>query len=203
MDLPQLSEEEEIRDIYFGIINRFIGFYTTDSQKYSQNDTKGEYPFVPMDTRQLFDQLFFVARFLKKNRPGQGPFTLLDIGCGIGNVMLFAEQMEFDVYGFEKDEYPYRIARKLLGDDRVSRDDLWRFDGYRRFDVIYYFRPLSDGDSQRKFEKMIEETMKPGAVLIANRKMSTEIDGDPRFRRLHPDLPIWLKQPATAGRQAK
>ncbi|MFH1216295.1 MAG: class I SAM-dependent methyltransferase [Pseudomonadota bacterium] len=193
MDFPQLSKEEEIRDIFFGIINRFIGFYTTDSQKYSQNDTKGEYPFVPMDTRQLFDQLLFAAGYLKKIRPEKGPFTLLDIGCGIGNVMLFAEQMEFDVYGFEKDEYPCRIARKMMGGERVTQDDLWHYDQYQRFDVIYYFRPLSDGERQRKFEKMIEEKMKPGAVLIANRKMSAEIDSDPRFRKLHVDLPIWQK----------
>ncbi len=199
MDFPQLTEEEEIRDIFFGIINRFIGLYTIDSQKHSQND-RSEYPFVPMDTRQLFDQLYFAAGHLKKNRAAAGPFTLLDIGCGIGNVMLFAEQMGFDVSGFEKDDYPFRIARRLMGEERVTKDDLWLYDGYHRFDVIYYFRPLSDGEAQRRFERMIEEKMAPGALLIANRKMSIEIDADPRFQRLHPELPVWRKNPASAAK---
>ena len=194
MDFPPLTEEEEIHDIFFGIINRFIGYYTRDSQKYSRNDTANEYPFVPMDTRQLFDQLFFAARFLKKNMPDRGPFTLLDIGCGIGNVMLFAEQMGFDVYGFEKDEFPFRIASKLMGPDRVTQDDLWQYHGYENFDVIYYFRPLANGNDQRRFERMIEEKIRPGGILIANRKMSEEINADPSFVKISDVMPVWRKK---------
>ncbi len=107
--------------------------------------------------------------------------------------MLFAEQMDFDVYGFEKDEYPCNIAKKMLGSDRVSQDDLWNYDQYDKFDVIYYFRPLANGEAQRKFEKMIEERLQPGGILIANRKMSDEIESDERFTRLHDTMPIWRK----------
>jgi 2-polyprenyl-3-methyl-5-hydroxy-6-metoxy-1,4-benzoquinol methylase len=195
MDFPPLTQEEEMRDIFFGIINRFIGYYTRDSQKYSQNDTANEYPFVPMDTRQLFDQLFFTSRFLQQNMPEGGPFTLLDIGCGIGNVMLFAEQMGFDAYGFEKDEYPFRIASKLMGPERVTQADLWEYAGYEKFDVIYYFRPLANGGDQRRFERMIEDRIRPGGILIANRKMSGGIDSDPRFVRLSASMPVWRKVP--------
>ncbi|MBU4260742.1 MAG: class I SAM-dependent methyltransferase [Proteobacteria bacterium] len=193
MDFPELTEEEEIRDIFFGIINRFIGFYTRDSQKYSKNDTANEYPFVPMDTRQLFDQLRFAAKYLKEYAPQKTPFTLLDIGCGIGNVMLFAEQMEFDVFGFEKDEYPLQIARKLMGSDRAIQGDLWQYDDYVRFDVIYYFRPLANGDDERRFERMIEDRMRTGSLLIANRKMSEDIFADSRFEKLSDNLPVWRK----------
>ncbi len=193
MDFPELTEEEEIKDIFFGIINRFIGFYTRDSQKNSQNDTANEYPFVPMDTRQLFDQLCFTSLYLREHDKQDEQFTLLDIGCGIGNVMLFAEQMGFDVYGFEKDEYPLRIAQKLMGKERAIQDDLWHYENYGRFDVIYYFRPLANGDHERKFEKMIEETMRVGAILIANRKMSEDIHQDQRFIKLHKELPVWRK----------
>ena len=47
---------EDERDVLFGIINRYIGYFTTDSQRQSQNDPGSEYPFVPMDTRQVYDQ---------------------------------------------------------------------------------------------------------------------------------------------------
>lgn len=193
MKYQQLSEEEEKKDIFFGIINRFIGFYTRDSVQHTQNDTANEYPFVPMDTRQLFDQLYLVLCYLQKNKPEKEPYTFIDIGCGIGNVMLFAEQMDFDVYGFEKDEYPCNIAKKMLGTDRVSQDDLWNYDQYERFNVIYYFRPLANGEAQRKFEKMIEDRLQPGGILIANRKMSDEIESDKRFTRLHDTMPVWRK----------
>ena len=147
-----------------------------------------------MDTRQLFDQLYFTSKYLKENRPADGPFSLIDVGCGIGNVMLFAEQMDFEVSGFEKDEFPFLIAQKLMGKDKVSQFDLWEYKGYEKFNVIYYFRPLSDGEAQRKFEKMIEDRLQPGGVLIANRKMSEDINSDPRFVKLSEKLPVWLKK---------
>ncbi|MCB2184061.1 MAG: class I SAM-dependent methyltransferase [Desulfobulbaceae bacterium] len=196
MKYQQLSEEEEIRDIFFGIINRFIGLHTRESVQRSANDTANEYPFVPMDTRQLFDQLYFTARYLKQNRPGKKNFSFIDVGCGIGNVMLFAEQMDFDVFGFEKDPYPCEIAKKIMGEDRVREDDIWKFEGYENFDVIYYFRPFPNADMQTRFERMIEDKLTPGGILIANRKMSKKIDSDPRFTKLRQNLPVWLKSEA-------
>ncbi len=186
----ELSEEE--RDILFGVINRFIGFFSRDSQRFSQNDPQSEYPFVAMDTRQAYTQLPHGRRLLTDEGCASPP-TLLDIGCGIGNVLLLAELMDFAAYGLEKDEYPYGIARRLLGPERVVHQDIWDFDRYSLFDVIYYFRPFHDGVLERRFERFIEDQLKPGGVLIANRKMSQEIDTDPRFARLTPDLPIWRK----------
>ncbi len=189
---PPLSEEES--DIFFGIINRFIGYFTLESQKESKNDETLEYPFVPMDTRQVFKQIWLARQHLlsREKRP-QNP-TFLDIGCGIGNILLFAEQMELDVFGFEKDEYPCAIAKKLFGEEKVLQEDIWNYSDYNRFDIIYYFRPFHEGSIQRKFEHYIEDQLKPGGILIANRKMSNKIETDPRFRKLNPDLPVWEKE---------
>lgn len=190
---PDATLSEEDRDVLFGIINRFIGFFTQDSQHHSQNDPESEYPFVPMDTRQVFAQLKFVRELLAESgRQAPAP-SFLDIGCGIGNILLFAEQMDFAVYGLEKDEYPCAIATKLIGKDKVVQQDIWEYDDFHTFDVIYYFRPFHDGTLERRFERFIEDRLKPGGVLIANRKMSSEIDIDPRFARLHPGMPIWQK----------
>ena len=185
---------EDERDIFFGIINRFIGYFTRDSQRLSQNDPESEYPFVPMDTRQVYDQLAFAQAFLNETPPTlERPLTFLDIGCGIGNVLLFAELMEFTVEGLEKDEYPFTVAAKLIGEEKVLQQDIWEYDHYHTFDVIYYFRPFHEGNRERHFERYIEDQIKPGGVLIANRKMDHGIDSDPRFCRLHPEMPIWQK----------
>jgi SAM-dependent methyltransferase len=157
------------------------------------NDETLEYPFVPMDTRQVFRQIQLARQHLISTTEEPKNCTFLDIGCGIGNVLLVAEQMDFDVFGFEKDPYPCAIAQKMFGRERVIQEDIWDFSGYDRFDIIYYFRPFHDGATQRKFEHYIEDQLKPGGILIANRKMSTKIESDPRFRKLHPDLPVWLK----------
>lgn len=187
--------ENEENDIFFNVINRFVGFYSRDAAKETRNDTGCEYPFVAMDTRQIFAQMDFVSAFLGLDRENSLPPQprLLDVGCGIGNVLLIAEQFGFEVYGFEKDEYPFRVAAKLIGEERITQADIWTYQGYGEYEVIYYYRPFSGRIQQLRFEKLIEDTMKKGAILIANHKNSDAIAQDRRFERLSPTLPIWRK----------
>ncbi len=187
--------ENEENDIFYNIINRFVGFYSRDAARETRNDTDCEYPFVAMDTRQIFAQLRFAGDFLGLDRdePAAPMPRFLDVGCGIGNVLLIAEQFGFDVYGIEKDEYSFPIAAKLIGEDRVAQADIWAYAGYSEFEVIYYYRPFSGRVQQLRFEKLIEDSMKTGALLIANHKNSDAIEQDRRFERLSPVLPIWRK----------
>lgn len=187
--------ENEKNDIFFNVINRFVGFYSRDAARETRNDTGCEYPFVAMDTRQIFAQMDFVSAFLGLDRENPLPPQprLLDVGCGIGNVLLIAEQFGFEVYGFEKDEYPFRVAAKLIGEERIAQADIWTYQGYGEYEVIYYYRPFSGRVQQLRFEKLIEDTMKTGAILIANHKNSDAIAQDRRFERLSPTLPIWRK----------
>lgn len=193
-------DRDEERDVFFGIINRFIGFQTHASQRHTQNDKSIEYPFVPMDTRQMFYQIKLARDVLRRHRVEQEKFSFMDIGCGIGNVLVVAEQMEFEVFGIEKDTYPFAIAEQLFDEGEVRQEDIWRFNDYGRFDVIYYFRPFHDGPTQRRFERMIEDRLKVGGILIANRKMDMDIHSDSRFRSLSDTMPVWEKISANALR---
>jgi len=188
-----MTEEEE--DIFFGIINRFVGLHSRDAARKTGNDTSCEYPFVAMDSRQVFEQVRFTARYLARAAaacPGQPP-RFLDIGCGIGNVLLIAEQFGFDVRGIEKDPYSFPIAARLIGQDKIFQADIWSYEGYGDFEVLYYFRPFCQREQQLRFERLVEDRMRPGAVLIANHKNSDVIGQDPRFVRLATELPIWQK----------
>lgn len=186
---------EQDRDIFFNIINRFVGVYSREASRATINKKGEEYPFVAMDTRQVMDQIRFAGSYLNIAPDSMEPprHRFIDVGCGIGNVLLIAEQFGFDVYGIEKDTYPFEVATKLIGEDRVSQDDIWTYAGYNTFDVIYYFRPFSDREPQLRFERLIEDSMKVGGILIANHKNSDAISEDKRFTRLNDDLPIWQK----------
>ena len=188
-------EITEDQQPFLNIINRYIAFFTREIQKQSKNNTSSEYPFVAMDTRQAFQEIKLAWDYLKEKKSGTeaSPPTFLDIGCGIGNVLLFAEQVGFDVYGIEKDPYPFYVASRMLGSGRISQDDILDYDRYGEFDVVYYFCPLTDGTLQRNFELQVENSIRPGAILIANYKRSEEIKKDPRFRKLNIDLPVWEK----------
>ncbi len=194
--LPSSQEQEQ--DILFGVINRFIGYFTRQVMPATVNNTNCEYPFVAMDTRQAYQQIC-VARdfFLTEGREPAG-LRFIDIGCGIGNILLLAEMVGFQVAGIEKDTASLPVAQELLGRETVQNRDIWTYDDIAVFDVVYYFRPFSQGDMQRSFERRIEQEMRPGAVLIANRKMDESIASNPEFSRLHDHFPIWLKKDSQA-----
>jgi 2-polyprenyl-3-methyl-5-hydroxy-6-metoxy-1,4-benzoquinol methylase len=181
------------RDVLFGVINRFIGYFTRRAVPKTTNNTRLEYPFVAMDTRQACEQLLFVRNFLGRHdrfRPGM---KFIDVGCGIGNILLFAEMIEFDIYGIEKDQGSLTIAQQLFDAQIVSDQDIWSFNRWSEFDVIYYFRPFCEKELQRRFERLIEESCKPGAILIANRKMGDDVERNPLFTRIGGSLPVWQK----------
>jgi len=186
------SGEEEIESLLLGVINRFIGLFTRQIHHMTGMDAS-EYPFVAMDTRQVFHELLFASRYLAKRDGGRRgeAIKFVDIGCGFGNVMLFAEQFEFDVYGIEKDEASLKIARDLFEPEQLIEADIRTYDGYGQFDVVYYFCPLTEGE--REFELFVEDQIKKGALLIANYKRSQAIENDRRFVRLHSQLPVYEK----------
>ena len=190
-----INPRAEEYDPFFSVINRLFGLFSREAQARTENDPASEYPFVAMDTRQVYDQLQFVSQLLYQEGRGRQDdvCTFIDIGCGIGNVMLLAEPFGFEVHGIEKDANPRQVAEKLFGPGRVLAEDVFGYDGYGGFDVVYYFRPLADKPRQIEFERLVEEGMRPGAILIANGRYSS-LDGDSGFDRLHPDLPIWRKQ---------
>ncbi len=191
----ELSEIDEEREIFFNIINRYIGYYTREAHRATQNRTSQEYPFIAMDTRQVFEQIAFVKKYLEELHGliQDGQFSFVDVGCGTGNILLIAEQFLFDVFGLEKDDFPVSIAKGLIGDEKIYQEDIRTYPDYGKYDVIYYFCPLSLGKQQRNLETYIEDAMKPGAILIANQKRSEAIVNDTRFKRLHQKYHIWEK----------
>lgn len=194
-DITAPTDDRELeQDILFGVINRFIGYFTRQAVPATTNDTAREYPFVAMDTRQAYRQLRLAARLLSPAAATGDGFRLIDIGCGIGNILLLGEAMGFSVFGIEKDRASLAIVRELLEPQCIGETDIWSFDGLADFDVIYYFRPFCEKGLQQEFERLIEDGIKPGAVLIANRKMDSSIDEDPRFHRPDPRWPVWRRQ---------
>ncbi|THB74065.1 MAG: class I SAM-dependent methyltransferase [Desulfobulbaceae bacterium] len=193
MDNRKTDNPELEQDILFGIINRFIGYFTRAAVPNTTNDTTHEYPFVAMDTRQAYDQLALARDRLREQQSSSEPIKFIDIGCGIGNILLIAEMMEFEIFGIEKDLASLETAKGLVGEEYVSCQDIWTFDRIDQFDIVYYFRPFCEKNYQLRFERLVEEHIKPGGILIANRKMSTEIGQQPEFIRLDPDMPIWQK----------
>lgn len=100
------------------------------------------------------------------------PTRFLDVGCG-GGLKVFSAQRYFDeVSGFDFDPAYVRAANQFLSRDpdgtaEVFEQDALTYDGYEEYDVIYFYRPISDDAVLAEMERRICEICRPGTLLIA------------------------------------
>ncbi|MFP7675218.1 methyltransferase domain-containing protein [Marivita sp. S0852] len=101
-----------------------------------------------------------------------GPIRFLDVGCG-GGLKVFSALRYFDeAHGFDYDPAFVAFGERLLEKEGASQatvfeQDALTFDRYDAFDVIYFYRPISDDDLLFEMEKRINALARPGTVLIA------------------------------------
>lgn len=105
-----------------------------------------------------------------QGRGGAGSF--LDIGCGSGIKMLAALGLFERATGIEYDPGYAAAARWLCdraghGAAQVIQADALTFEGYDAFDVIYFYRPMRDGERMEALERRICAQARPGTLLIA------------------------------------
>lgn len=88
--------------------------------------------------------------------------SLIDLGCGAGNVLRYAKNIGFKVKGIEFNE----DFKGILKHYDVDFIDIRNMDltVLSNFDVVYCYKPLKKGMS--KFLIKIKENMKQNAVLI-------------------------------------
>jgi SAM-dependent methyltransferase len=170
----------------------------------------GSYPFIPMNTQRTVYDFIMLQNILQGRLPENASDTIrdvrnlwdrtgatlnkkfLDAGCGIGNIMLLAHTTGFchRIHGIEYFDDTYQKAIAWLGMKglnnnsifKIFRDDILKFKNYGDYDVIYYYRPFEDTKKQDELEKLIENSMKVGAILMPRlKKREGEIRKDKRF----------------------
>jgi len=102
------------------------------------------------------------------NGDRRNEYSFLDIGCGIGNIVLLARKVGFDAYGLEYNEKIYDIAKRFLGESRIFKGDMTSFRDYDKYDVLYYYIPIEDGNVMESFAAKLAKAVKPGAYIIPN-----------------------------------
>ena len=74
-----------------------------------KKSNKDHYCFIPSrDIVEIINTLYKV-----KEQLHTPPIKFLDCGCGIGNIMLIAEVVGYEVYGIEYEKVTCKIARDL------------------------------------------------------------------------------------------
>ncbi len=146
-----------------------------------RNINKKHYPFIPAYFNMgLIVVLSNLLKRLKNETPS--PYRFLDCGCGIGNVMMLANAIGFNAEGIEYDGMTYRIAKeitgRLTGDKRVSimRGDITKFRGYKNYDVIYFYIPISEHEKMQLFMDRLKEKTRVGAYIVSYTWGTVQVD---------------------------
>lgn len=151
-----------------------------DVQRYFTNDLENgiaalpghpeSWAFVGMDIHRALGQLEFARRALA---PVPSP-RFLDCGAGLGFIGMVARGLGFRPSGIELCPRYINIANRMFAAAAVVEGDVLTFDEYGDFDAIYYYGPMKDDRRQEEFELRVEAAARPGAVIIANRKVSDQ-----------------------------
>lgn len=127
-------------------------------------------PWMPFP---LFDFIALVAEALPETEGG----SLLEVGCGIGTRMLVAHELfGLEAHGIDRvPEYVAQASQMLPeGMTGVTAEvaDALGWDGYGKYDLLWFNRPFRDRATQRQLEAQVWQDMRPGAVVIwANLEM--------------------------------
>jgi protein-L-isoaspartate O-methyltransferase len=100
------------------------------------------------------------------------PARFLDVGCGCGLKVLSASQYVREAHGLDYQQSYVDIAQRLTwklrpDETEVFQADALTFDSYHEYDLIYFYRPMSDDAKLMEMERRIVDTARPGTVLVA------------------------------------
>jgi SAM-dependent methyltransferase len=131
----------------------------------------GCYPDIPMPASDFLALAHAAYRVALARRIG-GPFQFLDVGCGGGSKVLLAAGFFDAADGLEFDPGYAGAARALFEATGVTRcraiqGDALNFTGYGDYDVVYFYKPMSDKAKLGELEDRIVAGVRPGTVLIA------------------------------------
>lgn len=129
------------------------------------------FPDIALSNSEFHEHLHAAYRVILAQRRDE-PVRFLDVGCGGGLKVLTAFRYFPETHGFDFDPAYVDAANDLLAKDdglsyRVFEHDALTFEGYGDYDVIYFYRPISEESLLIEMEQAIAAQARPGTVLVA------------------------------------
>lgn len=124
----------------------------------------------PSDIR-IWDSMLRVAyEYLRDSGThSDAPISIWEAGSGIGTKLYWAKnRYGMTEYGFERFGYYIEAAHKLdVACERRDLSDLNNQPSWEVPDIVFTARPFKDNLFEHKWEALVQERMRPGAVLIS------------------------------------
>jgi hypothetical protein len=124
----------------------------------------------PSDIRIWDGMLMAAYEYLRDNITyTRGQLSIWEAGSGIGTKLYLAKhKYGMNEYGFEKFDYYIEAARKLgVACEQRDLSDLENQPSWGLPDIVFTARPFKDDLFENKWEQLVQDQMRPGAVLIS------------------------------------
>jgi hypothetical protein len=139
------------------------------SREHGRDPDPAYWRWSPSDIR-IWDQMLSVAinYYKRTDSHSKGPISIWEAGSGIGTKLKRAKDRGLIEYGFELFDY-YIAAAKELGVACEQRDlsDLDNQPSWEVPDIVFTARPFKNQLLENKWERLVQDRMRPGAVLIS------------------------------------
>ncbi|HEU0223082.1 MAG TPA: hypothetical protein VFR34_12845 [Paracoccaceae bacterium] len=164
-DDPRLAEAEAFDTAFDMLESAFAG---ADQDPEAQRH--GCYSDIRLPPSRFLAHAHAAWRILAASGRLEGA-RFLDVGCGSGSKVLLASRLFAAADGLEFDPGYVAAARRILGTIHAPRTgiiqgDALTFEAYDRYEVIYFYRPMSDPAKLARLEERIAGSARPGTVFI-------------------------------------
>ncbi|MEL6233965.1 MAG: hypothetical protein AAFR46_06125 [Pseudomonadota bacterium] len=162
------------RSSQIGVLDRAYDVLHMSSRSGDQDQTAiaaGAHADIPLAASLFLAHVHVAWRVLAAlGRTERASF--LDVGSGAGSKVVLAAQVFAQADGLELDPGYAAASRELLSSRYTSNTatiegNALEFDGYHRYDLIYFFLPIRDRDAMHALETKIITDARPGTVFIA------------------------------------
>lgn len=136
-------------------------YYKSENYLSHKDDKKGIIPFVYKKIKKINIKYKFkiASQGLKEN------FSILDIGCGIGDFLLYAKEHNCTVYGIEPNEEARLIAENKLNTKLYSPDNLQNIPD-NSIELITMWHVLEHVDNLKEEISQLERILKENGRLV-------------------------------------
>ena len=112
-------------------------------------------------------QLADISSYLGIDKIAQAHPQLLEIGCGLGNFLVEARQLGFDVHGVDLSESAVATANAALGEERAQAGQVEEL-GFTKhsFDIVVLADVIEHVRDPIDFLKYVQGLIKPGGILF-------------------------------------
>jgi SAM-dependent methyltransferase len=136
---------------------------------------KGMFPYVALGTQCFIEGLRIAIEILENRGLRRQDIKFIDIGCGIGTKLVFAQSEKIQVFGLEYNFQYCKFAKQVVlglrplswrNNESVICADALTWPRFDAFDILYFYRPFADANKEMQLEKHVFQSMKVGSTII-------------------------------------